>query len=46
MDRMSIVYVKEINQIVLENHSYEIPCIFSIDVGDVQPKYFSWLVNK
>lgn len=36
----------EINKEVLEAHSYEVPCIFSVDIDDVDSKYFNWLSKQ
>ena len=37
--------VEEIKAVILENHSYEIPCIFSFDVDNIDSKYFAWMVG-
>lgn len=36
----------QINKEILELHSYEIPCIFSVDVDEVDSKYFNWLSKQ
>lgn len=36
----------QINKEILELHSYEIPCIFSVDVDDVDSKYYNWLSKQ
>ena len=35
-----------INKEVLEMHSHETPCIFSIDIADVDSNYFNWLSKE
>ncbi|EKE21448.1 MAG: CutA1 divalent ion tolerance protein [uncultured bacterium] len=36
----------EINKEILELHSYEVPCVFSVDAVDVDGKYFNWLCKQ
>ncbi|NGX28248.1 MAG: Divalent-cation tolerance protein CutA [Candidatus Anoxychlamydiales bacterium] len=36
----------DINQEVLEMHSYEVPCVFSIDIDDVDGNFLSWLTAQ
>lgn len=36
----------QINKEILELHSYELPCIFSIDVDEVDSKYYNWLKKQ
>jgi len=36
---------KRIEKFILENHSYETPCIIEIPVGRANKKYLNWL-NK
>ena len=36
---------KKIEKFILENHSYDTPCIVEISIGRVTPKYSDWL-NK
>lgn len=36
----------EINQEILEMHSYEIPCIFSIDIDEVDNNFLSWVNSQ
>ncbi len=37
---------KDIEKIVLENHSYEIPAIFAWKIDQVNEKYMNWLNNQ
>ena len=36
---------KKIEKFILENHSYDTPCILEIPIGRVTKKYLNWL-NK
>ncbi len=36
----------QINEEIHKIHSYEVPCIFSIKVDEVDSKYLSWLKNQ
>lgn len=37
---------KEIEKGIIKIHSYELPCIFSIKVEDVNKKYLDWLKGE
>lgn len=37
---------EEIDSEVTKIHSYEVPCIFSIPVSNVNKKYFDWLEGE
>ncbi|MEI8067606.1 MAG: divalent-cation tolerance protein CutA [Candidatus Shapirobacteria bacterium] len=37
---------KDLESEVKKIHSYEIPCIFSIPVTNVDQNYFNWLINE
>lgn len=34
---------KKVEKFILENHSYETPCILEIPIGRVSKKYLNWL---
>jgi len=34
---------KKVEKFILENHSYDIPCIIEIPLGRVTKKYLKWL---
>ena len=36
---------KEVEQFILKHHSYAVPCIEEIKVGNVTAKYLKWLDN-
>jgi len=36
----------DVKEEVLKLHSYDVPCIFSIDVDEVDQKYFQWLKKE
>jgi len=38
-------YFSQINKEILKMHTYEVSCVFSVDVAEVDSKYFNWL-NK
>lgn len=37
---------KKIEKYILENHSYDVPCIMEIPIGRVTKKYLNWLKEK
>lgn len=36
----------EIEKVVLENHSYEIPCLLTIKLENVNKKYLEWMKSQ
>jgi len=36
----------EINHEILDMHSYETPCIFSIDIDDVDSNFLGWMKHQ
>jgi len=36
----------DINQEILQMHSYDVPCIFSIDIDEVDSNFLSWLNSQ
>ena len=38
--------VKKVEQFILANHPYQVPCIFSIDVPRVNEKYDKWVEDE
>ncbi len=36
----------QINKEILKIHSYDIPCIFSIKIDEVDSKYYRWLKDQ
>lgn len=36
----------EVSEIVLANHSYEVPQIISLEITDSSPAYLQWLKNQ
>lgn len=36
----------EINQEILEIHTYDVPCIFSIDIDEVDSNFLNWATSQ
>ena len=36
---------QEIEQLIVENHSYDVPCIVAIDIKRMNPEFKQWVVS-
>lgn len=36
----------EINQEIIQMHSYDVPCIFSVDIDEVDNNFLSWVNSQ